>query len=125
MNYRRYGQRQRTGPHSKGASANVRDVSQTYFLITAEEEVVYGNSGYLGTSKRKDAVVRNKSGHKIRYKINRRSSRIRKLSKSDQLCYQKRTCKIFYLGKSRACICSYKDTIKITEDTISRIGGKN
>lgn len=37
--------------------ANVRDVSQTSPLLTGEEEVVYGDSDYLGASKREDAIV--------------------------------------------------------------------
>ena len=47
--------------------ANVHDVTQTSSLLTGEEEVVYGDSGYLGAGKREDAIVRNKSGHKIKY----------------------------------------------------------
>ena len=59
-------------------------------MLTGEEEVVYGDSGYLGADKRKDAVVRNKSGHKIRYRINRRPSQIRKLSRSGQYAARKK-----------------------------------
>ena len=49
-----------------------------------------GDSGYLGAEKRKDAKVRNKSGKKIRYEINRRPSQMRKLSKSGQYKAKKR-----------------------------------
>ena len=52
--------------------ANVHDVTQTSSLLTGEEDVVYGDSGYLGAGNREDAIVRNKSGRKIKYKINRR-----------------------------------------------------
>ena len=65
-------------------AANVHDVSQTASLLTGEEESVYGDSGYLGAKKREDAIVRNKSGRKIKYKINRRPSQIKKLSRSGQ-----------------------------------------
>lgn len=65
-------------------AANVHDVSQTASLLTGEEESVYGDSGYLGAQKREDAIVRNKSGRKIKYKINRRPSQIKKLSGSGQ-----------------------------------------
>ena len=58
-------------------------------LLTGEEEVVYGDSGYLGAGKREDAIVRNKSGHKIKYKINRRPSQVKKLSKSGQYAARK------------------------------------
>ena len=70
-------------------SANVHDVSQTSSLLTGEEEVVYGDSGYLGAGKREGAIVRNKSGRKIKYKINRRPSQLKKLSKSGQYAAKK------------------------------------
>ena len=65
----------------KATPANVHDVSEASKLLTGEEEVVYGDSGYLGAGKREDAIVRNKSGHKIKYKINRRPSQVKKLSR--------------------------------------------
>lgn len=52
----------------KATAANVHDVAETSKLLTGEEEAVYGDSGYLGAGKREDAVVRNKSGHRIKYK---------------------------------------------------------
>ena len=64
-------------------------VTQTSSLLTGEEEVVYGDSGYLGAGKREDAIVRNKSGRKIKYKINRRPSQLKKLSKSGQYAAKK------------------------------------
>ena len=42
--------------------ANEHDVSMTSKLLTDEEEVVYGDSGYLGAEKREDAVTKNKQG---------------------------------------------------------------
>lgn len=48
--------------------------------MPAGEDAVCVN-GYPGTGKREDATVRNKSGCKIKYKINRHPSRIKKLSK--------------------------------------------
>ena len=43
-------------------------------LLTGEEQVVYGDSGYLGAEKRSEVITRNKAGKRIRYKINRRPS---------------------------------------------------
>ncbi len=60
--------------HLETTAANVHDVTVTQSLLTGEEEVVYGDSGYLGAEKREDAITRNKAGKKIRYKINRRPS---------------------------------------------------
>ena len=64
----------------KATAANVHDVTMTSQLLTGEEESVYGDSGYLGAEKREDAVVKNKKGKKIRYKINRRPSQSKKKS---------------------------------------------
>ena len=68
----------------KTTAANVHDVTVTPDLLTGEESYVYGDSGYLGADKRENAIVRNQSGKKIRYKINRRPSQISKLSKNVQ-----------------------------------------
>ena len=43
-------------------------------LLIGEEEVVYGDSGYLGAEKREEAIVKNHSGKLIKYKLNRRPS---------------------------------------------------
>ena len=60
--------------HLEVTSANVHDVTLVPKLLTGEETEVYGDSGYLGTEKREDAVKHNKQGKAIRYKINRRPS---------------------------------------------------
>ena len=49
------------------------DFSKIYKMVeelTGEEEVIYGDSGYLGAEKREDAVIKNKQGKKVRYKVN-------------------------------------------------------
>ena len=54
--------RQRSGPHSyKVTAANVHDVTVLLpTLLTGEEEqVVYGDSGYLGAEKRPEARKKN------------------------------------------------------------------
>ena len=74
----------------KSTAANVHDVTMTSGLLHGEEETVNGDSGYIGAEKRKDAIVRNKAGKKIQYRINRRPSQIRKLSRSGQYKAKKR-----------------------------------
>lgn len=66
----------------EATAANVHDVTQVPKLLTGEETVVYGDSGYLGAGKRENTLVRNSSGHKIKYKTNRRPSQVKKLSRS-------------------------------------------
>ena len=58
-------------------SANVHDVNMTSKLLTGEENVVYGDSGYIGADKREDAVIKNKKGKKIQYKTNRKPSQFK------------------------------------------------
>ena len=73
----------------KVTAANVHDVAMTPELLTGQEESVYGDSGYLGAEKRKGTVVRNSQKKKVIYRINRRPSQIRKLSKSGQYAAKK------------------------------------
>ena len=68
----------------EATAANVHDVTEASRLLTGDEDEVYGDSSYLGAGKREDAVVENKSGRKIQYKINLRPSQIKKLSKEEQ-----------------------------------------
>ena len=65
-------------------AANIHDVTMASKLLTREETVVYGDSGYLGAEKREDAIKKNKSGKRIRYKLNRRPSQIKKGSARSQ-----------------------------------------
>ena len=73
----------------KVTAANVHDVAMTPELLTGQEESVYGDSGYLRAEKREGAVVRNSQKKKVKYRINRRPSQIRKLSNSGQYAAQK------------------------------------
>lgn len=63
----------------KVTAANTHDVTMTAELVTGEEDTVHGDSGYLGAEKREGAVLRNRKGKKIRYKINRRPSQAKNL----------------------------------------------
>ncbi len=68
----------------KVTAANVNDVTFMPDLLTGEETYVYGDSGYVGGDKRKNTIIKNKFEKKIQYKINRRPSQRRKLSKNGQ-----------------------------------------
>ena len=68
----------------KATAANVHDATVTPDLLTGEETFVYGDSGYIGVEKRENAIVKNNCGKKIRYKINKRPSQMKKLSRSGQ-----------------------------------------
>ena len=64
----------------KVTAANIHDVTMMAELVTGAEDTVHGDSGYLGAEKRESAVLRNRKGKKIRYKINRRPSQAKNLS---------------------------------------------
>ena len=74
----------------KVTAANQHDVSIASELLTGEESVVYGDSGYLGAEKRKDAVKKSRHGERIRYKINHRPSQISKKSARSQAQLKRR-----------------------------------
>lgn len=54
-------------------AANVHDITQTAALIREDDEVVYGDSGYLGIEKRPE-VTSNERLSSLHYRINRRPS---------------------------------------------------
>lgn len=58
-------------------------------LRTGEKEVVYNNNGDLCTGERENAILCDKPGRKIRYKINCHLSQIKKPSESGQLAAKK------------------------------------
>ena len=102
-------------------AANVHDVSQTASLLTGEEDSVYGDSGYLGAQKREDAVVRNKSGRKIKYKINRRPSQIKETEPERPVrCKESGTRKVFCACESRACVRCCQKAAAFLQDAIPR-----
>lgn len=70
--------------------ANTHDVTMVSKLLTGEEDVVYGDSGYLGAEKREDAVTVNTAGRRIRYKTNRRPSQSKKASARSQAQIKRR-----------------------------------
>ena len=74
----------------KVTSANVHDVTMVPELLTGEETVVYGDSGYLGAEKREDALRLNQQGKRIRYKVNRRPSQSKRTSTRSQAQIKRR-----------------------------------
>ena len=64
----------------KVTPANKHDVTMTAELMHGDEERLYGDSGYLGADKRENAILKNRSGKKIKYIINRRPSQSKTLS---------------------------------------------
>ncbi len=76
--------------HLKVTGANEHDSNVVAELMHGEEETLHGNSGYLGSDKKENAITKNKDGKNIKYIINRRPSSIKKLSQSGQSIVLKR-----------------------------------
>ena len=70
--------------------ANVHDVTMVPKLLTGTEEIVYGDSGYLGAEKREDAIIKNLAGKKIKYKTNHRPSQRKNKSVRSQAQIKRR-----------------------------------
>ena len=60
-------------------AANVHDSSMTSSLLRGEETDVYGDSGYLGSENKEDAVRVNRNGESAQYHINLRASQMKKV----------------------------------------------
>lgn len=63
----------------EATAANVHDVTMAEKLLREDDEVVYGDSAYLGLEKR-DEIKQNPRFSAIEYRINRRPSRLPKVS---------------------------------------------
>ena len=59
-------------------AANVHDVTQVAGLMDGTEEELYGDSGYLGSEKREEAILTNGHGKEIQYIICARPSSLKK-----------------------------------------------
>lgn len=59
-----------------GTAANVHDIDETHKLIRKDDEVVYGDSGYLGIEKHEE-IKNDEHLHNIEFYINRRPSSIK------------------------------------------------
>jgi IS5 family transposase len=59
-----------------GTAANVNDISETHNLIRKNDEVVYGDSGYLGIEKH-DEIKNDENLSHVEFRINRRPSSLK------------------------------------------------
>ena len=59
--------------------ANVHDINETHNLLREDDEVMYGDSGYLGVEKREE-IAGDEHLSKIDYRITRRPSSLPKVS---------------------------------------------
>ena len=95
-------------------SANVHDVSVAAKLIREDDEVVYGDSGYLGIDKREE-VVSDEHLSSIDYRINRRPSSLQKVTENsvdwDRMLEHAKSsvrCKVEHPFHTVKCLFGYK-----------------
>jgi IS5 family transposase len=69
-------------------AANVHDIAETVNLIREDDEVVYGDAGYLGIDKREEITSDSKKSA-IEYRINRRRSTINKIPKGPSQSFER------------------------------------
>ena len=79
-------------------SANKHDITETVNLIREDDEVVYGDSGYLGVQKRSN-IQRNEHFSKVDFRINRRPKSLPKVS-NHAIDWER------YIGHRKSSICS-------------------
>ena len=65
-------------------AANVHDSTPVPELMEGTEEELHGDSGYLGVDKREEVPAVNRSGKKIKLRINVRRSSLKKLPEEEQ-----------------------------------------
>ena len=70
--------------------------------------------------KRENAVVKNKNGQKIKYKINRKPSSMKKLSKSGQYAAKKSEHKKSSVRAKVEHVFAVEATVWVSENTIPR-----
>lgn len=71
-----------------GTAANVHDVEETPNLIREDDEVVYGDSGYLGVEKRPE-IQDNPDFKDVDFRINRRPSSIKTSNSYEGINWEK------------------------------------
>ena len=96
--------------------ANTHDITVASKLIREDDEVVYGDSGYLGLEKR-EGIVSDEHLSSIEYRINRRPSSLQKVSDSsidwDRVIEHAKSsvrCKVEHPFRIIKCLFGYRKT---------------
>ena len=98
-------------------AANEHDITQVAALIREDDEVVYGDSGYLGIQKRSE-VTNDKHLSSIDYRMNRRPSSLPKVSDNaidwERYIENRKSsvrCKVEHVFRIIKCQFGYKKTV--------------
>ena len=98
-------------------AANEHDIAQTAKLLREDDEVVYGDSGYLGVQKRPE-ITNNEHFSKIDFRINRRPGSLPKVSDNaidwERYIENRKSsvrCKVEHAFRIIKCQFGYKKTV--------------
>ena len=98
-------------------AANAHDITQAAELIRDDDEVVYGDSGYLGIEKRPE-VISNEHLSGIDYRINRRPKKLPKVSDNaidwERWIENRKSsarCKVEHAFRIIKCLFHYRKTV--------------
>ena len=98
-------------------AANAHDITQAAALIRENDEVVYGDSGYLGIQRRPE-VTSDAHLSRIDYRINRRPGKLPRVSDKaidwERYIENRRSsvrCKVEYAFRIIKCQFGYKKTV--------------
>ena len=98
-------------------AANEHDITQTANLLREDDEVVYGDSGYIGVQKRPE-ITNNEHFSNIDFRINRRPSSFPKVSDNAidwERCMENRKssvrCKVEHAFRIIKCQFGYKKAV--------------
>lgn len=101
----------------KVTSANVHDITVASELIRDDDEVVYGDSGYLGMEKRPE-IAKDECLSKIEYRINRRPHSLPKTSSKmidwERYIENRKSsvrCKVEHVFRIIKCQFGYRKTV--------------
>ena len=107
--------------------ANVHDIAVASKLIREDDDVVYGDSGYLGLEKREE-IVSDEHLSAIEYRINRRPSSLQKVSDSlidwDRVIEHAKSsvrCKVEHPFRIIKCLFGYR---KVTYKGLEKNGNR-
>ena len=91
-------------------SANVHDITEAHKLIRSDDEVVYGDSGYLGIEKREE-IKNDEHLANIEYRIKRRPKSLPKVS-DNAIDWER------YIEYRKSAVrCKVEHAFKIIKDT--------
>ena len=95
--------------------ANVNDIVETHKLIRKDDDVVYGDAGYIGIEKRKE-IKEDECFSKKEYRICKKPSQVKRMKsnkylemdKSEEYLKSKQRCKVEHSFQILKCLFGFR-----------------